>query len=105
MQPQQRPSSRLLSIRQLRLNTAAALQRAYNYEDQALEKLSKADKLMTEAAIHLNNAKRTEELNNLRQRKLDEGYVRLNRSRTLIETRGAEQIEHDLFKRDNLSQM
>lgn len=105
MQPQLRPSPRLLSIRQLRLNTAAALQRAYTYEDQALEKLSKADKLMTEAAIHLNNAKRTEELSNLRQHKLDEAYIHLNKSRLLIERRGAEQVEHDLFKRDTLSQM
>lgn len=92
-------------LRQTLNRTLQAKREAVDAERRALDKLEKADKLMAEAAIYLSNAKRVNEISNMRQKKLDQEYVRLNKAKTLIERRGIEQSEHDLFTRDSIARL
>jgi hypothetical protein len=92
-------------IRQLRTQALQAKHSAVEAERRAFEKLDKADKLMAEAAIYLSNAKRRDELSDLRQKKLDQSYVRFNKAKLLIDRRSVEQAEHDLFARDSIARL
>ncbi len=89
----------------LRAEAQTKLDNATLIERLALSKLEKAEKLMTEAALRLSNAKRVEELSNFRQKRLDQAYVRLNKTKQIIERRELEQKDHDLFVKDNLAQL
>ncbi len=60
---------------------------------------------MEEASFRLSNAKRNEELSNLRQKNLDRAYVKMNRTKALIDRREATQREKELFSKDNLAMM
>lgn len=92
-------------VRQLRVQTQISKDNAYRAERQALDKLEEAERLMTQAAISLSNARHTEEVSNLRQKRLDQAYVKLNKSKQLIDRRGLEQTEHDLFLRDPIAKL
>lgn len=90
---------------QLRAEAQTKLDNAALIERLALDKLDKAEKLMTEAALRLSNAKRVEDISNLRQKRLDQAYVRLNKVKAIIDRRELEQKDHDLFVKDNIAQL
>lgn len=83
----------------------AKLKNAEYIESQALSKLERAEKLMEEAMIKFSNAKHSEEVSALRSRRLNNAYVKLNKSRQLIEARAKRQAEHDIFIREDIAQM
>lgn len=66
-------------------------------------KLDKAEKLLREASIRMSNARKFEAILRERQRKLDRGFVLLNKQRRLLQAQQLKEAERDLMVRENIT--